>query len=50
LRAAELRPPALVGGLGRVALGELPGGRRRNIAVHRGLIAGARTEQQAQAD
>lgn len=49
LRAAELCPPLLLGGLGRVALGVLPGGRRCDAAVDGRRVAGAGAEQYAEA-
>lgn len=49
LRAAELGPPLLVGGLRRITLGILPGGGRGDAAVGGGGVAGAGTEEHAQA-
>ena len=46
-RAAKLRPPTLVDGLGRFAFGKMPGGGRSKATVDGGRVSAAGREQQA---
>jgi len=49
-RAAKLRPPALVDGLGRFAFCIVPGGGRGEAAINGGRVSATGREQQAQAE